>query len=161
YGTGYFIAQLFPEGAANLSRPLDAWNRTAPDPAASALLSSVGTDLVPAGPGVSIARRVLDLPTGEETTLFDLQGAASIRLLRLRAPAATAEVLGDARVRITWDDRDAPSVDAPLSLLFGAGTLYRRDRSTEFLVKSLPATVRFTAVDVELSLYFPMPFVSR
>jgi hypothetical protein len=45
--------------------------------------------------------------------------------------------------------------------LFGAGTLYRRDPTAELLVDSVPATVRFIDDEVELSLYFPMPFQAR
>ena len=61
------------------------------------------------------------------------------------------------RLRITWDDRELPSVDAPVALFFGAGTLYSRDRA-EYLVKAFPVHVRFTGGQVELASYFPMPF---
>ena len=50
-----------------------------------------------------------------------------------------------------------PSVDAPVALFFGAGTLYNRD-NREFLVKAFPMNVRFDSNRVHLACYFPMPF---
>jgi hypothetical protein len=64
---------------------------------------------------------------------------------------------GHARLRITWDGRQAPSVDAPLALFYGAGTLYNRD-NREYLVKAFPVSVRYDAERVYLACYFPMPF---
>ena len=55
------------------------------------------------------------------------------------------------------NERGEPSVDAPLALFFGAGTLYNRD-GREFLVRAFPITVRFADGRVELACYFPMPF---
>src|SRR5206468_3699504 len=46
---------------------------------------------------------------------------------------------------------------APLSLFFGAGTLYNRD-GREYLVKAFPMSIRFDNQSVHLSCYFPMPF---
>ncbi len=50
-----------------------------------------------------------------------------------------------------------PSIDAPIALFFGAGTLYNRD-NREYLVKSLPVSVRYDATRVHCACYFPMPF---
>lgn len=72
---------------------------------------------------------------------------------------------------MTWDERAnrkggrppsapasvPPSIDAPLALFYGAGTLYNRD-NREYLVKSLPVSVRFDANRVVCACYFPMPF---
>ena len=54
-------------------------------------------------------------------------------------------------------DRDEPSIDAPVALFFGAGTLYNRD-GREFLVKGFPIHIRFAEDRVHLACYFPMPF---
>ena len=80
-----------------------------------------------------------------------------IRALKLSLPRAHAVALGRARLRITWDNRPQPSIDAPLCLFFGAGTLYNRDGG-EFLVKALPVNIRYGKDRVQLSCYFPMPF---
>lgn len=49
------------------------------------------------------------------------------------------------------------SVDAPVALFFGAGTLYNRD-DREYLVKAFPSFIQFRKERVELSCFFPMPF---
>jgi hypothetical protein len=56
-----------------------------------------------------------------------------------------------------WDRRKEASVDAPVALFFGAGTLYNRD-DREFLVKAFPSFIRFDQERVELTCFFPMPF---
>ena len=58
---------------------------------------------------------------------------------------------------MTWDSREDPSIDAPIALFFGTGTLHNRD-DEEYLVKALPVNVRFTEDRVHLACYFPMPF---
>ncbi len=85
------------------------------------------------------------------------EGASTLRAVKFSLPRAHAEALGRARLRITWDGRKEASVDAPLSLFFGAGTLYNRD-GREYLVRALPANIRFSGDRVELGCYFPMPF---
>jgi hypothetical protein len=84
-------------------------------------------------------------------------GPTMIRALEFSVPRAAAEALSDARLRVTWDDRAAPSVDAPIALFYGAGILYNRD-DREYLVKSLPMVIRYGKDRVFLSCYFPMPF---
>src|SRR5262249_24308500 len=81
---------------------------------------------------------------------------------------------GRARMRVTWDDLPYPSIDTPVALFFGSGTLYNRD-GREYLVKAFPVSVRFdrpadassrapargsSPADprVHLACYFPMPF---
>jgi hypothetical protein len=157
-GTGYYIAQIFARGATNGTQPITAWSRLPPEPQATELLSSAGSDQSPSGCEVATRDRAIDLPASGEIPLLDLPGPATLRLLRLSAPLDSAVALGHSRLRVTWDDRQTPSIDAPVALLFGAGTLYRRDDRTD-LVKALPATIRFTDDRVELALYFPMPFL--
>ena len=81
-----------------------------------------------------------------------------IRALTLSAPRSQAIALGRARLRISWDDRPMPSVDAPVALFFGAGTLYNRD-DREYLVKAFPVNIRFDAREVHLACYFPDAFL--
>jgi hypothetical protein len=159
YGTGYFIYQLYPEGAANLSRPLSTFALQAPDPEIGKLLSRAGEDIAPTGAGVDTKTAAVDVPAGAAVPLFQLNGARTLRALTLRVSKAQASALSGVRLRITWDDRTAPSVDAPVPLFFGAGSLYNRN-DAEWLVKALLFGVRFDANDVELHTYFPMPFFS-
>src|SRR5438552_183937 len=81
-----------------------------------------------------------------------------LRALDFSVPRTEAVEFGRARLRITWDDRPRPSIDAPLALFFGTGTLYNRD-SREYLVKAFPMVVRFDDARVYLACYFPMPFL--
>jgi hypothetical protein len=165
YGTGYYIFSRYVPGA-RLSRPLRAWDgRTPPAADVTALVARAGTDLVP-WPESAEGRRIglrerhgaAVLRPGEAAVLSLLDEApATIRALELSAPRDRAIALGKARLRITWDDRAAPSVDAPVALFYGAGTLYNRD-SREYLVKAFPVSVRFDVARVYLACCLPMPF---
>jgi len=64
------------------------------------------------------------------------------RALEFSAPRAEAVDFGKARLRVTWDDRSEASIDTPLALFFGAGTLYNRD-NREYLVKAFPVNIRY------------------
>jgi hypothetical protein len=129
------------------------------------LIGRAGQDLLPRidspeGKNLHLQQRVGDImaPGRQSATLCDLTGAAGvIRAINLSAPIASAAALSTARLHITWDDRREPSVDAPIPLFFGAGTLYNRDQH-EYLVKAFPVNIRFDADRVMLSCYFPMPF---
>ncbi len=158
YSTGYYIFSRFDPDAP-LSRPLKPWHAShRPDEVALDVLRRAGDDLAPRD--TPALERTIDLPaTAEPVVAAELRGAGTLRVLRLTAKASSAIDLGRARLRITWDGRKAPSIDAPIALFFGAATLYRRT-SDEYLVKAMPVVVRFpkTADEVELSTYFPMPF---
>jgi hypothetical protein len=163
YGTGYYIYHQYV-GGAKLSRSLTSWEGKTP-PAADVLQLiaaagenpcqdyEVGKQAAALNPSGKIT-----LPASKEVTLVRLtQAPAMVRALELDAPHASALALGRARLRITWDERPAPSVDAPVALFFGAGTLYRRDHR-EYLVKAFPMNIRYDANRVRLACYFPMPF---
>jgi hypothetical protein len=158
YGTGYYIYHQFVPGAP-LSQPIRAWDAKTPPPQdVLDLLRAAGSDIAPAGTSTngsvtipkSGERRVVRLPALNSP-------GATIRALTFSAPNSSAIALGNARLRITWDDRTEPSIDAPLALFFGAGTFYNRD-GREHLVKALPMNVRFADDRVHLACYFPMPF---
>jgi Protein of unknown function (DUF2961) len=159
YGTGYFIHHQFPDGPENLSQPLAAWDESAPDPAVVAWVAAAGADLAPTGPSVVVAQGTVDVPASGSVVALDLPTPAPlmVRALRLRAPAASAVALSQAHLRVTWDDRADPSIDAPIGLFFGSGSLYNRANVAD-LVKATMASVHFAGGDVALSFYYPMPF---
>ncbi|MBE7557716.1 DUF2961 domain-containing protein [bacterium] len=158
YGTGYYIYHLYTPGMKNLSRPLKSWDRTPPDPAVLALLARAGEDIAPSGPGVTKKTGTLSLEAGQWTTLVELDAApATLRALKFSLPREHAYNFGQGRLRITWDRRYHPSIDAPLALFFGAGHLYNNN-DREWLVKGFPMNIRFASEVVELACYYPMPF---
>ena len=165
YGTGYYIYHQYLPGIP-LSRPIRSWDgRTAPDADVLALIGRSGTDLAPRpgtpegdAAGVRQEAGTVDLHGPAAVTLTRIGAApAVIRAVDLSAPARHAIALGRARLRVTWDERPEPSIDAPVALFFGAGTLYNRD-GREYLVKAFPVHIRFAEGRVHLACYFPMPF---
>ena len=157
YGTGYYIYHQFVPGTP-LSQPLRAWDgRTPPGREVLDLIDHSGTDLSPAN-AKEIKRTLTKLAPNETKLLLELkQAPAAIRKLSFSVPRDQAIAFGRARLRITWDGRAAPSVDAPVALFMGAGTLYNRD-GREYLVKAFPSFIRFSETRVELACCFPMPF---
>lgn len=159
YGTGYYIYHQFVDGA-KLSRPITSWDGSAPpDADVLDLIRRAGTDLAPAGTGdireqsgriQLAANRVASIWTGAH-------GPSMVRALEFSVPRDQAAAFSKARLRVTWDGRSSASIDAPIALFYGAGTLYNRDQR-EYLVKSFPMVVRYGPDRVYLSCYFPMPF---
>ena len=159
YGTGYYIFHQLAPGTA-LSRPLEPWDgRTPPDAEVLQLLESAGSDIAPAGgAGAEDHAGTLVLTKGDRVEVLGLHGGPRmLRKLVFSAPAVHAVALGRATLTVTWDDRAEPSIDAPLDLFFGAGTLHTSE-PREWLVKALPMTIRFVGGRVVLECYFPMPF---
>jgi hypothetical protein len=157
YGTGYYIYHQYVRGA-KLSQPVRAWDgRTPPDKDVLELISRAGTDISP--PDATETNGSLENLGPKETRLLLAltNGPAAIRKLSFSVPREQAIDFGRARLRIIWDARKAPSVDVPLALFFGAGTLYNRDER-EYLVKAFPVFIRFGGQRVELTCLFPMPF---
>ena len=158
YGTGYYILHQIARGTDNLSRPLETWRREPPDPRVLELLRSAGSDIAPQGDGVAKADGTLTFKPHEWQQLKCPDKApATIRAIKFTVPRDKAYEFGKCRLRITWDDRWHPSVDAPIDLFFGAGHLHN-DNDREFLVRGLPMVVRYTGDTVELACYWPMPF---
>lgn len=153
YGSGYYIYHLHA-GAHGLA----PWSiETAPGDDVLALLGRAGTDIVD---GIALRRYagVVQVPdTGRVPVARLDDGPAMLRRLDFSAPEARARDLGRARLIVTWDDRVAASIDAPLDLFHGAGTLHNPD-GREWLVRSLPVSVRFHAGRVHLGCYLPMPY---
>ena len=157
YGTGYYIYDQFVRGT-KLSQPLRAWDgQTPPDQDVLDLLNRSGTDIAPADL-TETTNGIPSLEPGSTVNIFTLTNAPSmVRKLTFCVSRNQAVAFGHVRLRITWDDRSEASVDAPLALFYGAGTLYNRD-DREYLVKAFPCSIRFDATNVQLACYFPMPF---
>ncbi|MBS2026890.1 MAG: DUF2961 domain-containing protein [Deltaproteobacteria bacterium] len=157
YGTGYYIINTLPVGAENLVSPLTAWTPTPPGDDVLALIADAGTDLAPATGDITSNSGTVTIPASGSIVLADLTGPAQLRAIKLTANLADATSLESVHIRITWDSRSQPSVDAPLPLFFGTGNFYNRT-GREYLVKAFPVTVREANSQVELSSYFPMPY---
>lgn len=157
YGTGYYIYHLFAD-EENLSSPLVSWQSDQlPAPDVIDLLNGAGTDIAPQKIKKKTGRLVLNK---EKILLAHLRDApSSIRAFKLSLPMEKASELEQMRLVVTWDGAAHASIDAPLALFFGAGTLYNRD-SVDYLVKGFPLNIRFDYAKkkIELSCYYPMPF---
>ncbi len=165
YGTGYYIYDQYVRGI-KLSRPIEAWNeRTTPERDVLELIGKAGSDLAPQP----------DTPEGRRAGIVSDEGNWSVsgdskvgvecrtkkpmmlRALEFSVHKTKAVEFGRCKIRITWDDLPCPSVEAPVALFFGTGTLYNRD-DRDFLVKSFPMVARFDEERLHLACYFPMPF---
>jgi hypothetical protein len=165
YGTGYYIYHQYVRGA-KLTTPIRSWDgRTPPAEDVLRLIRRAGTDLVPR-PDTPEGKRVglheqsgkVSLRGTRPVTLARLAtGPTMLRALEISIPRDSAVAFSRARLRITWDDRPLPSIDVPIALFYGAGTLYNRD-GWEYLVKAFPVFIRFQGERVHLACYFPMPF---
>lgn len=165
YGTGYYIYHQIVPGT-KLSSELKSWDgATPPTQDVLDLIRRSGDDLAPrpgTPPGDAAQVREftgeVTLPESSAVTLFESSaGPTMLRALTLTIPREAALDADKARLRITWDGRAEPSVDAPLALFFGAGTFYNRNEA-EFLVKAFPVNIRYAADRVHVACYFPMPF---
>jgi hypothetical protein len=159
YGTGYYIYHQFVDGA-KLSRAITSWDgNTPPDADVLDLLSRTGSDLAPAGTdGIREQSGRIQLAADRMISVWaDAHGPSMVRALEFSVPRDQAIAFSKARLRVTWDGRGSASIDTPISLFYGAGILYNRDKR-EYLVKSFPMVVRYGPDRVYLSCYFPMPF---
>jgi hypothetical protein len=153
YGTGYFIYHLYPQGEDHLSAPIGGWAEQPPPVAVLDLLGRAGSDIAPPGDEHDAT---VDVPAGRAVSALSLVGPAAIRRLAIDAPVAEAAALAELHLVVAWDGA-APSIDAPLGLLFGAGTFHDRDGKGA-IVRALLASVTIDADRVRAVLYFPMPF---
>jgi hypothetical protein len=156
YGTGYYIYDQFVPGTP-LSHPIHSWNEdVVPDQDVLDLLSKSGTDIAPVV-GTKEASGKVDVPGTGAVTAVDLKGRGAIRFLGFSINREQAAAFENAHLRVTWDRRSHPSVDVPMALFFGAGTLYNRD-DREYLVKAFPVSIQFAGDKIHLACYFPMPY---
>jgi hypothetical protein len=158
YGTGYYIYHHIAAGTDHLSRPIETWDRDPPNPKVLELLRKAGEDIAPTGEGVSSISGKLDLkPYQWQNLPCPGEAPSTIRALKFTVAKKDAFDFGKCRLRITWDDRWHPSIDVPIDHFFGAGQLHNDD-GREYLVRGLPLVVRYTAGEVQLACYWPMPF---
>jgi hypothetical protein len=155
YGTGYYIYHQFVPGT-KLSRPIAAFDwKTPPAQDVLDLIGRAGEDLAPK---LHEETGQVTVPAKSAVPVWrSRRGPAMLRLIEFSVPRSQAMAFSRARLRVTWDDRGAPSIDAPVALFFGAGTLYNRENK-EHLVKAFPSVVRFSGDRVTLRCFFPMPF---
>jgi len=158
YGTGYYIYKRYAN-EEYLSQPIKAWDiNQVPAQDVVELLNLSGRDIAPK----NIPAKKGTVTIGKSRTLFTEikgEGPSVVRALKFTLPLAKAIDLEDVRLLVTWDDRIDPSINAPLALFYGTGTLYNREQQ-EYLVKGFPINVRFDygKQTVELACYYPMPF---
>jgi hypothetical protein len=161
YGTGYFIFWKVMPGLENVSRPIESWSGSEQDEPPQKvldLLDRSGTDIAPSGENATTKSGGLSLDSYETTTVLQSeQGPAMMRRLAFRVPEESAEAFAKARLRVYWDGRKQPSIDAPLGLFFGTGSLLRKP-DQEYIVKSFPMTVKWDDGNFVFATYFPMPF---
>jgi hypothetical protein len=159
YGTGYFILWKVLPGIENVSRSVEKWGATSTVPAdVVALNDRSGTDIAPRGDPATIARGKFSLRGGEAKVIHSVEGdPAMIRRIAFCVPEKAAGDFAHARLRMYWDGRAEPSVEAPAGLFFGAGSMLR-DEDQAYIVKSFPMTIQFTAGKYLFATYFPMPF---
>ena len=155
YGTGYYIYHLFPYDAAS-DFPLPPLSR--PGIEILETISGAGTDLSPSGPAVTVESGQINLLEFDRQEIDLIRhDPAMIRAIKFTIPRASAVDFGRCKLIINWDNRWRPSVDVPLDLFFGAGMLHNSD-NREYLVKSLPITIRYSRDSVHLACFWPMPF---
>ena len=156
YGTGYYIYHFYAN-EDYLSQPIKPWKLgQVPDSDVVNLLNKAGTDIAPQ----NIKKQKGTLTLDKENIEFaNLISSSTVRALKFTLPLDKAIDLERIGIRITWDGRQNASIDAPLCLFFGAGTLYNREKN-EYLVKGFPINARFDYANnkVELACYYPMPF---
>lgn len=133
YGTGYYIYQLYAD-EDHLSAPIKSWdlNKT-PDPDVVSFINKAGQDIAPQ----QIKKLTGDCSLiNNRAVLANIQAANMVvRAFKLSVPLENADDLEHVRLVVTWDKAAKPSIDAPLPLFFGAGSMYNRDKK-EFLVKA-------------------------
>ncbi len=156
YGTGYYIYDRFVPGPP-LSHPLQRWNESVvPGQDVLDLISRSGSDIAPSTGTQNTAGR-LNIPTVGVVRVHDLKGKGTIRALSFSIERKQASAFQNIHLRITWDGREQSSIDAPIALFYGTGSLFNRD-NREYLVKAFPVSIRFSGDRIYFACYFPMPF---
>ncbi len=137
YGTGYYIYHQFQPDLPT-SRPVIGWTPSTPvEVKALETIGQAGSDLVTPNSCSSITNGSTPLTSGEhELVSLTTSAPASIRFIKLTAPATAAVTLGQARLKIHFDGRSDASVDAPIAMLHGAGILQESNKPSEYLGKT-------------------------
>jgi Protein of unknown function (DUF2961) len=159
YGTGYFIFWKVLPGWNLLSRPVESWGaKSEIPPGVIKLIGRSGTDIAPRVGDVGEEKGSVSLKPNSRAIVWQSNaGPMMIRRIAFRVPDEAVDGFANARLRISWNGRKEPSVDAPVGLFFGAGSMLR-DADQEYIVKSFPMTIRYEGGAYLFATYFPMPF---
>lgn len=159
YGTGYFMLWKVLPGIDWLSQPIESWGATSTVPKnVLELIGRSGSDIAPRGDAVRDEKGAVTLKPGERAEVWNANGSPTmIRRIAFSVPQDSGERFASARLRVFWDNRREPSIDAPVGLFFGTGSLLR-DPGQKYIVKSFPMTVRAENGRFQFATYFPMPF---
>lgn len=179
YGTGYYIYQKFVPGA-QLSTDIKSWTPEDEPPGDVLALLQRSGDLdfflatpekrarlvgyegiipeTPAGKTCPLTGRSTTIPPGGGKPDPVPLGPMTIRTLFFTVPENRAEDFGEARLKIWWDNAAEPSVDAPVKLLFAAGSLHH-SQTDGFLVKAFPTSIQFRGGAAVFLMSFPMPYL--
>ncbi|MDB6056571.1 MAG: hypothetical protein JWO95_415 [Verrucomicrobiales bacterium] len=156
YGTGYYIYHQFVPGI-KLSQPIKSWTESAPDADVLELLNPNASRYraIDAEEGTTYYTNAFEAPLRIET-----KNPKAINTIEFAVPLKDAIEFGKSTLRITWDDAKQPSVEAPIALFFGAGTLYNRN-NRKYLVNAFPVCIKQDGGEMVLSCFFPMPFFTN
>jgi hypothetical protein len=159
YGTGYYIFWKMPPGFAHLSQPVAAWGDKSLIPKdVLELVGRAGTDIAPRTGDMAEEKGTFELKPNTQAVVWQSHaGPTMIRRIAFRVPDKISDAFATSRLRIFWDGRKEPSVDAPIHLFFGAGSMLR-DPNQEYIVKSFPMTIKHENDSYLFATYFPMPF---
>jgi hypothetical protein len=156
YGTGYYIYDKYV-GGARLSRPIESFDwKTGPDSKVLELIARSGEDRT-----VSVGREesgVVEVPSSGAVPVWSANRTRGmVRLVEFSVPKDEALAFSKVGLRVTWDGRKDASIDAPMTLFYGAGLFYNRENK-EYLVKAFPIVVKYVGDRVVMQCFFPMPF---
>jgi hypothetical protein len=88
------------------------------------------------------------IPPGQTKTLEELQGTGAIQSLKIDPSIATEAVLNNTWIKIWWDNRTEPSVNAPIGQFFGS---YFGEKNWKSLLLGMSTNGFYYS-------YFPMPY---
>ncbi len=156
YGTGYYIYDTYV-GGARLSQPIRSFDwKTPPGAKVLKLIASSGVDR-----SAGIGREqdgVVDVPASGAVSAWSVdKSRGMLRLIEFSVPKSEALSFSKVGLRVTWDGRGDPSIDAPMALFYGAGLFYNRENKV-YLVQSFPSVVKYVGDRVVMQCFFPMPF---
>jgi hypothetical protein len=107
---------------------IDSWTGTLDAAGQAARLATAamfeGAGQHPAGPSATALRSTVGpavVPAGSALGAVDLAGPGIVRSLAVRMDGTGDAALDSLRLRVTWDEEPEPAIDAPVSWFFGAG----------------------------------------
>lgn len=89
---------------------------------------------------------------GETVQLCDIQGPGTIRHMWMTTSDRKPETMRSFVIRAYWDGQEHPSIESPLSDLFGLA----HGKTTAF-----QSAVHSVGVNTAMNIWLPMPFLTR